>query len=100
MRGCYGERDLCARHEYIGLPIENRRYGRLKICATKSKKGGPYGPPFNCARGGLLLADVFLLARFIGGVEGVLQRHEVFAGLEGVEQGLLGFQLLGGVVGG
>ena len=35
------------------------------------------------------------LFRIVGLVEGVLQGNEVFAGLEGVEDGLLGFELLG-----
>jgi hypothetical protein len=36
----------------------------------------------------------------VRGVEGVLQGHQVFARLEGVEHGLLGLQLLRRVVGG
>jgi hypothetical protein len=38
-----------------------------------------------------LFSDLVLLHRFVGGVEGVLQGHEVFAGFEGVERDLFGF---------
>ena len=41
-----------------------------------------------------------LLGGFVRGVEGVLQRNQVFAGLERVEDGLLGLELFVGVVGG
>ena len=44
--------------------------------------------------------ELFRLDRFVGGVEGVLQRHEVFAGLERVEDFLLFLELLVGVAGG
>ena len=37
---------------------------------------------------------VLLFDRFVSGVEGVLQRDEVFAGTQCVEHGLLGFELL------
>ncbi len=41
-----------------------------------------------------------LAEAFVRGVEGVLERHEVFARLERIEDGLLGFELLGRVGGG
>ena len=41
-----------------------------------------------------------VLLRLVGGVEGVLQGDEVFARLQRVQDGLLGLELLGGVVGG
>src|ERR1019366_9046327 len=42
---------------------------------------------------------LFLL-RLVGGIEGVLEGDEVFARLQRVERGLLGFELVGRVVGG
>jgi len=35
-----------------------------------------------------------LLGRFVGGVEGVLQCHQVFTRFERIQNGLLGFELL------
>src|SRR5437867_3520717 len=57
---------------------------------------------------GLLSAFGFLFARLfhvvllslIGGVERVLERNQIFAGLQSVQGGLLGLELLAGVVGG
>jgi hypothetical protein len=34
-----------------------------------------------------------LLAGLVGGVEGVLEGHEILTGLEGIEQGLFGLEL-------
>ena len=53
-------------------------------------------------RGGGLLGFLrsILMARLVGGVEGVLEGDEVFARLQSVERGLLGLQLLVRVVGG
>lgn len=66
---------------------------------TFSKKEASRGRPACCV---ILICDTklfrfrffFFLLRFVRGVEGVLQRHEVFAGLQGIQRGLLGFQLL------
>src|ERR1035441_1622585 len=43
---------------------------------------------------------LLLLGGFVGGVEGVLQGDQVFAGFEGFEDGLLGLELFGGIGGG
>ena len=48
---------------------------------------------------GPIFFGLFLL-RLVGGVEGVLESDEVFARLQGVKRGLLGLELLVGVVGG
>jgi hypothetical protein len=50
----------------------------------------------------LLPAPLLLISllRFVGRVERVLEGDEVFAGLQGIERRLFGFELLVGVVGG
>ena len=47
----------------------------------------------------LLLGFLFFLARFVGGVEGMLERNQIFTRFEGVQCGLFGFQLLVRVIG-
>src|SRR5665647_1489282 len=44
------------------------------------------------------LLRIFLL-RLVGGIEGVLQGDEIFARLQRIQRGLLGLELLVGVVG-
>ena len=44
---------------------------------------------------------LLLFARsVVGGVKGVLQSHQVFARFERIKNGLLGFELIGGVLSG
>ena len=68
--------------------------------SRKKTKGGPLltrlemKPARLVARTKHLRLDRIALLLFVGRIEGVLQRHEVFAGLEGIEQGLLGLQLV------
>ena len=64
-------------------------------CDTRKKTGGPLPVrPLECRHS---VAGRLVRPRLVGGVEGVLQGHQVFAGLEGIQDGLLGFELLGGV---
>src|SRR5579872_405366 len=84
------------------IPVSNTSASLPRRLETKAAREG--SPRAACqvvsSLTSVVLRLLLLARRFVGGVKGVLQRHQVFARFERIQNGLLGLELLGGVSGG